>query len=207
MAMQPPAQPQGQPPPKKGMSTCLIVGIVLAVIGVPILGVMASLAIYGVRRYIATAKTAEAKNTIGAITRAAVAAYEREKYDGMMPDGAKHVLEMHHLCASATPVPAKVPAGMKYMPSSAPGTDFNTGSDEAGWKCLKFALANPTYYQYSYVTGTGSGKTGATANGFEASARGDLNGDGVTSFFARGADVRNGAVVVSTELYIENEFE
>src|SRR6185437_12390663 len=122
MAMQPPAypqgQPQGQPPPKKGMSTCLIVGIVLAVISVPVIGVMASLAIYGMRRYLAVAKTAEAKNTVGAITRAAVAAFEREKYDGMLPDGAKHVLEIHHLCASAIPVPAKVPSGMKYMPSS-----------------------------------------------------------------------------------------
>src|ERR1019366_6126315 len=43
-----------------------------------IIGVLPALAIYGVRRYLASAKTAEAKNSIGAITRGAVAAYERE---------------------------------------------------------------------------------------------------------------------------------
>ncbi len=68
-------------------------------------------------------------------------------------------------------------------------------------------MSQPFYYQYGYVTGVGSGKSGATANGFEASARGDLDGNGVFSFFARGADVRNGTVVVSTVLYIENENE
>jgi type IV pilus assembly protein PilA len=93
------------------------------------------------------------------------------------------------------------------MPSSAPGADFQSGSATAGWTCLKFAMGMPMYYQYGYVTGVGSGKSSATANGFEASARGDLNADGVTSLFARGADVRNGAVVLSSEIYIENEFE
>lgn len=206
MAMQPPAQPQGQPPPKKGMSTCLIVAIVIAVISVPLIGVMAALGIYGMRRYLATAKTAEAKNTIGAITRAAVAAYEREKYDGMLPDGAKPP-DLHHICASAIPVPAKVPAATKYMPSSAPGADFDTGNNEVGWKCLKFSMASPIYYQYGYVTGAGSGKSGATASGFEASARGDLDGNGTYSLFARGADVRSGKVVVSNRIYVENELE
>jgi type IV pilus assembly protein PilA len=185
------------------MSTCLIVAIVLAVLGVPVLGIMAALGIYGVRRYIATSKTAEAKNTIGAITRAAVAAYERERMEATVPHG-KSAGVARRLCASAIPVPAKVPAGMKYQPS--PG-DFATGSEDAGWTCLRFSMEQPFYYQYGYVTGAGSGKSGATANGFEASARGDLDGNGVTSFFARGADVRQGQVVVSTEIYIENEFE
>ena len=36
---------------------------------VAIIGVLAALAIYGVRRYLASAKTSEAKNTIGAISR------------------------------------------------------------------------------------------------------------------------------------------
>ena len=57
------------------------------------------------------------------------------------------------------------------------------------------------------VTGAGSGKSGATASGFEASARGDLDGNGTYSLFARGADVRSGKVVVSSQIYVENEFE
>ena len=76
MAMQPPYAQQ-PPPQKKGMSTCLIVAIVVAALAVPMIGIMATLGIYGVRKYLASAKTSEAKNTIGAISRAAVAGYER----------------------------------------------------------------------------------------------------------------------------------
>jgi type IV pilus assembly protein PilA len=203
MAMQPP-YPQQPPPPKKGVSTCLIVALVTAGIGVLMLLVLGPLAIYGVRRYLAAAKTAEAKNTVGAISRAATAAYEGENVNSETLGSGK---PGHRLCASAVPTPAKVPAGVKYQPSSAAGADFQQGSATAGWPCLKFAITQPIYYQYSYVTGSGSGKSGATASGFEASARGDLDGNGVTSFFARGADVQGGRVVLSTEIYIENEFE
>jgi type IV pilus assembly protein PilA len=203
MAMQPPGQPYypqaQQPPPKKKMSTCLVVGIVLLVISVPMIGIMAALGIYGVRKYLASAKTAEAKNTIGAIARSAVAAYESEAMPGGKP--------AHRLCASASPVPSFVPAAKKYQASTAAGADYNAGSATAGWPCLKFELTQPAYYQYGYVTGAGSGKSGATANGFEATARGDLDGNGVSSLFARGADVRNGSIVLATNIYIENEFE
>jgi len=68
-------------------------------------------------------------------------------------------------------------------------------------------MTTPMYYQYNYQTGAGTGKSGAGAKGFEATARGDLDGNGVTSLFARGADIRNGSIHVSNELYIENEFE
>jgi len=43
--------------------------LVELMIVVAIIGVLAALAIYGVRRYLASAKTGEAKNTIGAISR------------------------------------------------------------------------------------------------------------------------------------------
>ncbi len=49
--------------------------------------------------------------------------------------------------------------------------------------------------------------TGATANGFAVTAVGDVNGNGTTSTFGRGADVRNGSVVVATQLYIDKEDE
>jgi type IV pilus assembly protein PilA len=204
MANQPPYFP-GQPPaapppqPKKGMSTCLIIAIVVGVLAVPVVGLMAVSAIYGVRRYLSSAKSAEAKNTVGAITRSAVAAYERESMAGSTT--------VHRLCKSTARVPAAPPMAAKYQPSPADGADFNTGDATTGWKCLKFAMNQPIYYAYKYETGAGSGKSGATASGFEASAQGDLDGNGVRSFFARGADVRNGAIVVSTELFIENEFE
>jgi type IV pilus assembly protein PilA len=191
--------------------------LVELMIVVAIIGVLAALAIYGVRRYLASAKTSEAKNTVGGIARAAVSAYERESYTNeLLGDGVSSSTFTHELCGSASArVPASAPAAKKYQPSTADGADFNTGDNRNGWKCLKFSLTQPIYYSYHYVTGTGSGLSGAAATGFEASALGDINGDagGATapgakaSFFARGAEVRNGSVVLSTEIFIQNEYE
>ena len=119
------------------------------------------------------------------------------------------------MCSAAAQRPPPGVSGTKYQPSTADGVDFNTGDHLNGWKCLAFSMTQASYYAYFYAQGAGSGLSGATANGFEASALGDLDGDGASaavpgphvSFFARGADVRNGTVVVSTELFIQNEYE
>jgi type IV pilus assembly protein PilA len=186
------------------MSTCLIVGLVLVALSIPIGGVLLALGVYGVRKYVASAKTIEAKNTISQIARLAAAAYERESMDDPVHPAAASHAAGRRLCGSAVAVPAAVPKGVKYMPSSA---DFSTGDAHTGWTCLKFSMNSPSYYQYMYEKGAGSGKSGASATGFEASARGDLDGNGVTSFFARSGDVKNGSVMLTTEIYIENEFE
>jgi type IV pilus assembly protein PilA len=202
MAQQPPYYPQAAPPQqpqKKGTSTCLIVGLVIAAISVPVLGVMAALGIYGVRRYIAAARTAEAKSTVSAISRAAQAAYERED-----PVSGKH-----QLCASAKPVPAVVPAAKKYVPSSAPGADFQSGSPTAGWTCLKFSMSMPSSYQYHYQQGSDwvAPANAPGPNGFEAAAVGDLDGNGVKSLFSRTGTVSGSTVTLATNMHIENEFE
>ncbi|HEY4122157.1 MAG TPA: prepilin-type N-terminal cleavage/methylation domain-containing protein [Byssovorax sp.] len=183
--------------------------LVELMIVVAIIGVLAALAIYGVNRYLASSKTSEAKNNIGAITRAAVAAFERETYSNeLLADGSTSASTMHALCLSAAAaVPASAPAGKKYQPSTADDADFNTGDNLNGWKCLGFSLSQPIYYSYNYTQDAGSGLSGATANGFEANAHGDLNNNAVTSLFARGADVRNGEVVLSTSIFIQNEYE
>lgn len=193
--LQYPEQQPPRPPEKKGMSTCLIVLIVCAVAAVPVIGVMAALGIYGVRRYVATAKTAEAKNSVGAISHGAVAAYERERLDP----------PTHRLCRSAKAVPAFVPAGKKFMPvAGAFGGDADTG-----WKCLKFEMSMPIYYQLQYNQGSGWADAAHAPgkDGFEAAAIGDLDGNGVHSRFSRTGKVERGSVVVSTELFVDNEFE
>jgi len=183
--------------------------LVELMIVVAIIGVLAALAIYGVRRYLATAKTGEAKNTIGAITRAAVAAYERETYSNeLLGDGKSSAVAMHAYCASASSVPSTgVPANKKYQPVLADGSDFNTGDTLTGWKCLKFQNNEPQYFQYLYAAGAGTCGSGGDGTGFEACAHGDLDGNSTTSTFARAANNTNGNTRVSTEIYILNEFE
>lgn len=191
---QQPYYPQPSPPAKKSSAWIIILVVVLGG-GVLLVGTMASLGIFGVRRYLAAAKTAEAKNTIGAITRGARAAYEREGIDGQ-----------HSLCASAVTVPSTVPSGRKYMPSSS--GDFDSGDATTGWRCLKFSMTSPIYYQYSYSQGAGylAGAIAPGATGFEAAARGDLDGDGETSLFALSGKVSGGTITMS-QMHIENEVE
>jgi len=194
--------------------------LVELMIVVAIIGVLAALAIYGVGKYLASAKTGEAKNTIGAISRAAVGAYERETYDNaLLADGATSATAMHVLCNSAGFVPVAVPAGTKVQPSTADNdpNGFKTGDNITGWKCLKFDMTQPTYYSYGYAKGVGTVTgSGATATGFEVSAFGDVNGDAGNaapatgpkiSTFARGAAIRNGEVVLSTTIFSVNESE
>ncbi len=46
---------------------------------VAIVGVLAVLAIYGVRKYIANAKTAEARNNLGQISKDSSSAFDRDE--------------------------------------------------------------------------------------------------------------------------------
>lgn len=171
-------------------------------------GVFAALGIYGVRRYLASAKGAEAKNMVGAISRGAMAAYEREQMS------AKGSGVAHALCKSAAPVPAAVPRGNKYMSSSTAGADWDSGDAVSGWRCLKISLSTPQYYRYSYTVGgpyKGPARGGPDPgpNGFEVAAEGDLDGDGVTSLFTRTGviDPKTHSVKLAPEIFIVDELE
>jgi type IV pilus assembly protein PilA len=202
----PPSPYYPAPPPRKSDSRIIIVAVIVIGVVLLVIPVLASIAIYGVRRYISAAKTSEAKNTVGAIARAARASYERERAGG---DGATH-----SLCNTAVAVPATIPAGRKYQPATG-GADFDTGDEATGWKCLRFAMTTPMYYKYSYTKGGGpvtSGKPNAPkvggAESFEAAAEGDLDGDASTSTFAIvGQEGAPGEMRVATQIYVLDEFE
>lgn len=189
--------------------------LVELMIVVAIIGVLAALAVFGVSRYMASAKTSEAKQNVGAIARASSLAYQKEITTSALlaNAGSEAAAAANRLCAgAAAAVPAAVAAvaGTKYQPSTAEGADFNTGSTTAGWRCLGFTVSQPIQYQLNYTQGVGLAAANpaiSTATGFEALAVGNLDGDAVFSQFAVTGDIRDGQLIVATQVYINNEFE
>lgn len=104
----------------------------------------------GVSRYLEQSKKAEGKNGIGMMARGAIACAEAN--GGKLP-------------ASSRAVPSALSAvqGKKYMSSP---TDW----DDPSFKCMKFSMLDPQYFQYQWVS---KGPTSGTAR-----AVADLNGDG-----------------------------
>lgn len=106
------------------------------------------------------------------IAQAAVAAYET--------NGA--------LCPSgSTTVPAFPPPARCYQPDRRENMDFSTWGD---WACLGVAAAitSPIHCAYGYNAGSGYlgpalGGPDPGAQGFEVTAQGDWNDDGVFSTF------------------------
>jgi len=180
---QPPVPPP-PPAPKSGFPTWAIVLIVVGLGGPIFLGIFASLAIYGVRKYIANAKTAEARNSLRQLGKDAQTAFERD----------------HKVCKSASrPVPASVSAvrAQKYMASEA---DWNADqARHAGFACLGFRLAAPQYYQYMY--------TASPDGRIEITAHGDLNGDGILSTFLLRGEVQGGSLLIAPTLEETNPEE
>ena len=150
--------------------------LVELMIVVAIVGVLAALAIYGVRKYIANAKTAEARNSLGQLSKDASAAYAREGMPGSVLPLGSEVSFSNRLCGPATAIPADMSSvqGKKYQ--SKP-SEWAAGNQDSGWACLKFSMQDPQYYLYNYVTST-SGIVTAANGTFSAQAFGDLNGDG-----------------------------
>jgi type IV pilus assembly protein PilA len=149
--------------------------LVELMIVVAIIGVLSALAIYGVRKYLTNAKTAEGRMSLGRISKDAQVAYERET----MPNGkvtlGDSVAIAHAICDDSTLVPddiAKV-SNKKYQSSP---TDW-TG---AGWGCLKFTMTDPQYFQYQYEAVTVN-VPAQDGDNFIAHAFSDLNGKGKQS--------------------------
>jgi type IV pilus assembly protein PilA len=159
---------------------------------VAIVGILAVLAIYGVRKYIANAKTAEARNSLGQIAKDAATAVEREKGSLAIITAGNTSTLMRSFCASATPVPAAAPAGQKYQSKT---SDWS-GDATSGWTCLKFSMEEPQYYEYEYT----STDTSPFSGGFTAIAHGDLNGDGTPSTFSVQGAAQTGAIAISPNI-------
>lgn len=139
--------------------------LVELMIVVAIIGLLAALAIYGVRRYMTNSKTAEARQALGAISKGALAAFDGEVWSNTDPIAAGESSQPSsgNLCPDGGKVPrGDVPTGSKYQ--SKP-SDW-----DGGWQCLRFSMTGPQYFQYEYVRQDGEG--------FTATAEADLANDG-----------------------------
>jgi len=159
---------------------------------VAIVGILAVLATYGVRKYIASAKTTEARNSIGRLSNAAVIAYENENMNSPVLAAGTSTGFTRTLCNTASaPVPSSIGAvtGAKYQSTAA---DWNTDMmGNSGFSCLHFTIDEPQYYMYGYnVSGTST-----VGNSFTAFANGDLNGDGVLSTFSITGSINSSYII------------
>lgn len=189
--------------------------LVEVMIVVAIVGVLAALAVYGVRRYLASSRTAEAKQNVGAMSRAVVSSFDSESSVGataeVVSEGSAGQPMAAQLCDSAQPVPLTVPTA-KYQPDTAEGADFQTGDALTGWRCIGFQVLHPMYFQYEYISDAGYDNTLTVptgTSGFQAIARGDLDDDGVFSRFGRTGQINasTGALIVNTNVEVVAEGE
>lgn len=164
--------------------------LVELMIVVAIVGVLAALAIYGVRKYIANSKTAEARNSLGQIGKDASAAYAREGMAGTVLSLSATADISNKLCASSTPIPSSDDSikGRKYQSDPSEWLQ-GSGTLHTGWACLKFSMKDPQYYMYQYQS-SGGGSANST---FLALANGDLNGDDTLSTFQLPGKVQAGS--------------
>ncbi|MGH7295869.1 MAG: type IV pilin protein [Polyangiaceae bacterium] len=160
---------------------------------VAIVGILAVLAVYGVRKYIANSKTAEARNALGRMGNAVVIAYEKENMDSTVLPAGSTALYARQMCKSASlsvPQSLSQVAGTKYQSTNA---DWNTDSlGNSGFACLSFTIDQPQYYMYSYSV-QGSASPG---DSFTGTANGDLNGDGIPSTFSYTGSISSNYVIM-----------
>lgn len=170
--------------------------LVELMIVVAIVGVLAVLAIYGVRKYIANAKTAEAKNSLGQIGKDAASALEREIIDpSVLTVGGTAVLNRRLCLTAGQTVPAAIASvkGRKYQSDPAVGKDWNfdTATAGKGFSCLKFEMTDPQYYMYNYESDSAADSIGTKIT---ATANGDLNGDDTISTFKLEGAITSGVL-------------
>ena len=159
--------------------------LVELMIVVAIVGVLAALAIYGVRRYILNSKTAEARNAVGQMAKDGSAAYSREGMAATVLALGDSTGVTNRICGTATAVPANKGSiqGKKYQ--SKP-SEWATGDQFTGWTCVKFSMQDPQYYMYNYLA-SGSATSG---DSFTAQGQGDLDGNGTLSTFSMTGQIK-----------------
>ncbi|HVH42443.1 MAG TPA: type II secretion system protein [Labilithrix sp.] len=173
--------------------------LVELMIAVAIVGVLAVLAVFGARKYVAGAKTAEARNSLGQIGKDAVSAFEGERMSAaVLPEGSGTdvVRSMCQTGAASVGVPATIASigGKKYQSTKLDWSPLIDVQNNQGWPCLKFEITAPQYYRYQYFA------NGTSDGSFTATAQGDLNGDAVYSTFEIKGATENGRLKLAPSI-------
>lgn len=160
---------------------------------VAIIGILAAVAIPSFIKYVRRSKTVEATMNIRKMYDGAVAYYVGEHAD------SKGVIENRQFPVKAGPTPELATltgrGGLKYQ-STLP--EWKTG----GWIALDFMVTDPQYFAYTFDS---EGVfTDAKA---KMIANGDLDGDGVYSWFERDCFGEHDGVRGGSGLYSVDETE
>ena len=138
-------------PPQKKKSAFPIVLVVIAIaapIVIALAGVMTTLAIYGVSRYLKQAKMAEARAATSHLARGIVACAEAS---GALP-------------RSSAPVPPDVPSAAKYQSATADWAD-------PAFSCARFSIATPQYFRYQWVATSATSGTARAEGDFSGAGK------------------------------------
>jgi hypothetical protein len=144
-------------------------------------GMLSTLAIAGVRRYLARAKSAEAEATVRAIAKDLEAYVEGERSAHKAP----------RFPPPAPPVPAEIPRAGRYQSSAA---DWAAPT----WKAIAFSMTEPQFFRYSVATG-------ADRKHAMVRAEGDLNGDGKASLYELPLEIDKKGQVAEGQLKVVEE--
>lgn len=137
---------------------------------VAILGILATVAIPTMLRFVRRAKTSEAVDKLAYLYSMSTTYVTGERFARGL--GATSLAAQFPASQSLTP--SMVPAGVRV--SDPPGL----WDASPTWLALSFSIADPHYFSYEYVS-MGNGPSAL----FTARAQGDLDGDSIPSTFER----------------------
>ena len=193
----PPQQPYpGYPPrqPKKKGLGCGVIVAIAAAVTIPVLGIMAAIAIPAFTKYMRRSRTSEARVELARLF-----------------DKTATYYTAHGRCPGALVGEAGTTPPMSLNCNDGPGGRCTPGNaypqtawtDNEAWSALGFEVPSPHYFHYNLKWSQDeSGECQFTAQAF-----GDLDDDGIYSTYERAGAGDISGVHAAAGLYIDQEVE